>query len=80
MNDNFKNIDFLYTGAQAVHRWTLIYVFVTRLRIFKASNDVGPLFVGPGSTQGKKQNGGVLQNFLLLSISPVSEKYTDGFH
>ena len=55
-------------------------MFVTGLLIFKASNDVGPLFVGPGSTQGKKQNGGVLQNFLLLSISPVSEKYTDGFH
>ena len=25
-------------------------VFVTGVRIFRASNDVGPLFVGPGST------------------------------
>jgi hypothetical protein len=51
------------------------------VRIFRASNDVGPLFVGPGSTrilekktQSKKQNGGVLLNFLLLSISLISEK------
>ena len=45
------------------------------VRIFRASNDVGPLFVGPVSTrilektQGKKQNGGLLLNVLLLSIS-----------
>ena len=26
-------------------------VFTTGVRIFKASNDVGPLFVGPGSTR-----------------------------
>ena len=26
-------------------------VFATGVRIFKASNDVGPLFVGPGSTR-----------------------------
>ena len=55
-------------------------VFDTGVRIFRASNDVGPLFVGPGftrileKTQGKKQNGGVLLNFLLLSISLISEK------
>jgi hypothetical protein len=52
-------------------------VFATGVRIFRASNDVGPLFVGPGSTrilektQSKKQNGGVLLNFLLLSISLI---------
>jgi hypothetical protein len=47
-------------------------VFATGVRIFRASNDVGPLFVGPVSTrilekktQGKKQNGGVLLNFFL---------------
>jgi hypothetical protein len=50
-------------------------VFATGLRIFRASNDVRPLFVGHGSTrilektQGKKQNGGLLLNVLLLSIS-----------
>ena len=55
-------------------------VFATGVRIFRASNDVGPLFVGHGSTrvlekkQGKKQNGGVLLDFLLLSISLISEK------
>ena len=56
-------------------------VFDTGVRIFRASNDVGPLFVGPGftrilekKTQGKQQNGGVLLNFLLLSISLISEK------
>jgi hypothetical protein len=55
-------------------------MFATGVRIFRASNDVRPLFVGPGSTrilekkQGKKQNGGVLLNFLLLSISLISEK------
>ena len=55
-------------------------MFATGVRIFRASNDVGPLFVGPVSTrilektQGKKQNGGVLLNFLLLSISLISEK------
>ena len=55
-------------------------VFATGVHIFRASNDVGPLFVGPGSTrilekktQGKKQNGGGLLNF-LLSISLISEK------
>ena len=55
-------------------------VFATGVRIFRSSNDVGPLFVGPGSTrilekktQGKKQNGGVLLNFLLLSISLISD-------
>jgi hypothetical protein len=31
-------------------------------------------------TQGKQQNGDVLLNFLLLSISPISEKETDGMH
>ena len=51
-------------------------VFATGVRIFRASNDVGPLYVGTGhgSTQGKQQNGGVLLNFLLLSISLISEK------
>ena len=56
-------------------------VFATGVRILRASNVVGPLFVGPGSTrilekqtQGKKQNDGVLLNFLLLSISLISEK------
>ena len=55
-------------------------VFATGVRIFRASNDVGPLFVGHGFTrvlekkQGKKQNGGVLLDFLLLSISLISEK------
>ena len=55
-------------------------VFATGKRIFRASNDVGSLFVDPGSTrilekiQGKKQNGGVLLNLLLLSISLISEK------
>ena len=55
-------------------------VFATGVPIFRASNNVGPLFLGPGSTrilektQGKKQNGSVLLNFLLLSISLISEK------
>ena len=56
-------------------------MFATGVRIFRASNDVGPLFVDPGSTrilekkpQGKQQNGGVLLNFLLLSITLISEK------
>jgi hypothetical protein len=58
-------------------------VFATGVRIFRASNDVGALFLGPGSTrileikttsQGKQQNGVVLLNFLLLSISLISEK------
>ena len=56
-------------------------MFATGVRIFRASNDVGPLFVGPGSTrilekktQGNQQNGGVLLNFLLLSITLISEK------
>ena len=52
-------------------------VFATGVRIFRANNDVGPLCVSPGSTrilektQGKKQNDGVLLNFLLLSISLI---------
>jgi hypothetical protein len=55
-------------------------VFAMGVRIFRASNDVGPLFLGPGSTRileintGKQQNGGVLLNFLLLLISLISEK------
>jgi hypothetical protein len=58
-------------------------VFATGVRIFRASNDEGALFLGPGSTrileinttsQGKQQNGGVLLNFLLLSMSLISEK------
>ena len=56
-------------------------VFATGVRIFRASNDVETLFVGPVSTRilekktlGKKQNGGVLLNFLLLSITLISDK------
>jgi hypothetical protein len=51
-------------------------VFATGVRIFRASNDVGS-WVHTNTrkkTQGKKQNGGVLLNFLLLSISLISEK------
>ena len=38
--------------AQALDRWTLISPCLPRgVRIFRASNDVGPLFLGPGSTR-----------------------------
>ena len=39
--------------SQALDRWTLnnFPVFVTGVRIFRASNDEGPLFLGPGSTR-----------------------------
>ena len=36
-------------------------VFATGVRIFRASNDVGPLFVGPGSTR-------ILEMLLALKI------------
>ena len=60
-------------------------VFGTGVRIFRTSNDVGPLF-NCGSwvhTNTRKihkvrnkitENGGVLLNFLLLLISLISEK------
>jgi hypothetical protein len=34
-------------------------VFATGVRIFRASNDVGPLFVGPGSTRILEKKGSV---------------------
>ena len=41
-----------WSDTQALDRWTLISpVFATVVRIFRASNDVGPLFLGPGSTR-----------------------------
>ena len=38
---------------QALDRWTLnnFPMFATGVRIFRASNNVGPLFLGPGSTR-----------------------------
>ena len=53
-------------------------VFATGVRMFRASNDVGS-WVHTNTrkkTQGKQQNGGVLLNFLLLSIPLISEKKT----
>jgi len=41
---------------QAFDRWTLISSCLPRDTIFRASNDVGPLFVGPGSTRILEKN------------------------
>jgi hypothetical protein len=49
-------------------------VFATGVRIFRASNDVGSwVHTNTRKKQGKKQNGGVLLNFLLLSIKKKEE-------
>jgi hypothetical protein len=45
-------------------------VFATGVRIFRASNDVGPLFLGPGSTRILEINI-YFMHFMFISIIRV---------